>query len=205
MSRISRLFLSLWGDGNWTQFISLKLFGTPRVSRQKSRDIPPKSLVPWVSKDIPNFLAPTPSREDPHPTRRYPDQKVWVWVPFPSSISLVLFSQDFDDMAVMNQKNPRVRKICVRNSGAGNARVNFMDAWKKCALSAGKTHVHKVPRFGGGGVIWVFLGGGSADFIFMGARIFLNEVPCFFFFLAGFHLLLTGEKSREKGVREARC
>ena len=26
----------------------------------------------------------------------------------------------------------------------------------------------------GGGVFWVFWGGGSADFIFMGARIFLN-------------------------------
>ena len=33
-----------------------------------------------------------------------------------------------------------------------------------------KTHVHKIPRFRGG-VFWVF-GGGSADFIFMGARIF---------------------------------
>ena len=32
-----------------------------------------------------------------------------------------------------------------------------------------KTHVHKIPRFGGG-----FGGGGSADFIFMGARIFLS-------------------------------
>ena len=31
-----------------------------------------------------------------------------------------------------------------------------------------KTHVHKIPRFFGG-----FWGGGSADFIFMGARIFL--------------------------------
>ena len=29
------------------------------------------------------LLAPTPSRVgDPHPTRRYPDQKVWVWIPF---------------------------------------------------------------------------------------------------------------------------
>ena len=27
----------------------------------------------------------------------------------------------------------------------------------------------------GGGVFWVFGGGGSADFIFMGARIFLSE------------------------------
>ena len=74
----------------------------------------------------------------------------------------------------MNQKNPRVRKIRVRNSGAGNGCANFMDAWKKCVLSAGlekmrsfcrSTHVHKIPRFGGGG---------SADFMFMGARIFLN-------------------------------
>ena len=32
-----------------------------------------------------------------------------------------------------------------------------------------KTYVHKIPRFMGG-----FGGGGSADFIFMGARIFLN-------------------------------
>ena len=22
--------------------------------------------------------------EDPHPTHRYPDQKVWVWIPFSS-------------------------------------------------------------------------------------------------------------------------
>ena len=34
-------------------------------------------------------------------------------------------------------------------------------------------HVHKIPRFGGGD-IW-FGGGGSADFIFMGAGIFLTE------------------------------
>ena len=32
--------------------------------------------------------------------------------------------------ANMSQKNPRVRKISVRNSGAGNGCVNFMDAWK---------------------------------------------------------------------------
>ena len=40
----------------------------------------------------------------------------------------------------------------------------------------GKNHVHKIPRFRGGGVFWVFFwGGGSADFIFMGARIFLRR------------------------------
>ena len=41
-----------------------------------------------------------------------------------------------------------------------------------------QNHVHKIPRFRGGGVFWVFGGGGggeSADFIFMGARIFLIQ------------------------------
>ena len=39
-----------------------------------------------------------------------------------------------------------------------------------------KNHVHKIPRFRGGGVFGVLGGGGeSADFIFMGARVFLIE------------------------------
>ena len=76
------------------------------------------------------------------------------------------------------QRNPRVRKISVRNSGAGNGRANFMGAWKNCILSAGKPHVHKIPRFRGGyfGFSFGGGGGGSADFIFMGAGIFLSIV-----------------------------
>ena len=70
------------------------------------------------------------------------------------------------------QKNPRVRKIRVRNSGAGNGCANFMDTWKKCLLSAGKTMSVKFPFFGG---FYLGGGGGSADFIFMGARIFLRN------------------------------
>ena len=41
-----------------------------------------------------------------------------------------------------------------------------------------KSHVHKIPRFrgAGGGTLGFFLGGGgSSDFIFMGARIFLRK------------------------------
>ena len=34
-------------------------------------------------------------------------------------------------------------------------------------------HAHKIPCFRGGGYFGFFLGGGSADFIFMDARIFL--------------------------------
>ena len=33
-----------------------------------------------------------------------------------------------------NQKNPRVRKIFVRDSGAGNGCANFMDAWKNASV-----------------------------------------------------------------------
>ena len=36
-----------------------------------------------------------------------------------------------------------------------------------------KNHVHIIPRFRGGGILGFGGGGGSADFIFMGARIFL--------------------------------
>ena len=47
-----------------------------------------------------------------------------------------------------------------------------MDAWKNASVLQEKP-VHKILVLGGG-VFWVFGGGGgSADFIFMGARIFL--------------------------------
>ena len=39
-----------------------------------------------------------------------------------------------------------------------------------------KTHGHKIPRFRGGGYFGFWGGGGgSADFIFLGARIFLSS------------------------------
>ena len=37
----------------------------------------------------------------------------------------------------------------------------------------GKSHVHKFLVLGGGGILGFGGGGGSADFVFMGARIFL--------------------------------
>ena len=45
--------------------------------------------------------------------------------------------------------------------------------WKNAFFLQEKTHAHKIPRFGGGGVFWV-LGGGKCRFYFMGARIFLS-------------------------------
>ena len=71
------------------------------------------------------------------------------------------------------QKSPRVRKILVRNSGAGNGRANFMGAWKNAFSLQENLHVLNIPRFRGGG-FGLGGGGGSADFIFMGAGIFLT-------------------------------
>ena len=55
-------------------------------------------------------------------------------------------------MLLQGQKDPRVFKIFVRISGAGNGCATFMGDW-------------------GGGIL-VSFGWGSADFIFMGAWIF---------------------------------
>ena len=71
------------------------------------------------------------------------------------------------DLEHPNQKNPRVRKIRVRNSGAGNGCANFMDTWKKCVLSAGKPMSIKFCVFGGG---WG--GGGGVPILFLWARGF---------------------------------
>ena len=41
----------------------------------------------------------------------------------------------------------------------------------KCVLSAEKTHVHKIPRFRGGGILGFFLGG-EVPILFLWAREF---------------------------------
>ena len=79
------------------------------------------------------------------------------------------------------QKNPRVRKILVRNSGAGNGCANFMDTWKNAFFLQENRHVHKIPCFGGGG-IWGFRGGGVPIF-FYGRGDFSEFMPYELFLL----------------------
>ena len=55
-------------------------------------------------------------------------------------------------------------------SGAGNGCANFMGVWKNAFFLHENLMPIKFLVLGGGGVFWV-LRGGSADFIFMGARI----------------------------------
>ena len=70
------------GAKNWRQTLFfLKLFGHPRdIPPKIPRDISPESLV-FLGFEGTLWLPPL-HVEEPHPTRRYPDQKVWVCAPF---------------------------------------------------------------------------------------------------------------------------
>ena len=76
----------MWGTKIEHNFFS-QTFGHRRDILSKSRDIRPKKF------DFPGFeghtehFGPHPfAWKTPTPTRKYPDQKVWVWVPFSSLI-----------------------------------------------------------------------------------------------------------------------
>ena len=51
-----------------------------------------------------------------------------------------------------------------------------MDTWKNAFFLQENRHVHKIPPWGGGGFGVLGGGGGSADFIFMGAGTFLKDL-----------------------------
>ena len=61
-----------------TNFFFSNFSGTPGISRQNPGISRQKSLISLVSRDILNFLAPPLRVEDPYPTGKYPDSKVWV-------------------------------------------------------------------------------------------------------------------------------
>ena len=69
------------------------------------------------------------------------------------------------------KKKPRVIKLFARNSGAGNGCANFTGAWKIAFFLQENPPCPQKFLVLGGGVFGVGVGG-SADFIFMGARTF---------------------------------
>ena len=95
-----------------------------------------------------------------------------------------------------SQKNPRVRKIRVRNSGPETAAPILWTPRISAFFLQENLHVHKIPRFGGGGEILGLGGGGSADFIFMGAGIFL--ILSSLFNCERVSVLLTLQKPRKE-------
>ena len=66
------------------KFFFSNFSGTAGISQQNPGISRQKSLISLLSRGIPNFLPPPLHVEDPHPTGRYPDPKVWVWVRFSS-------------------------------------------------------------------------------------------------------------------------
>ena len=73
----------------------------------------------------------------------------------------------------LNQKKPRVRKMFCPQFWGRKWLCQFYGRLEKCVHSAGKNHAHKIPRFRGGGVFWVFWGGGGkCRFYFYGREDF---------------------------------
>ena len=127
-------------------------FPLPEQKKQKNYPKRPPSLLPKTSQ----------------PWRLYTDAEL------PSIVNsrTIVWGKHF-------QKNPRVHKISVRNSGAGNGCANFMGTWKNCVLSAGKPMSIKFLVLGG--VFWVFWGG-EVPILFLWARGFFwhllrNKLP----------------------------
>ena len=76
-----------------------------------------------------------------------------------------------------HQKNPNVRSFSACGSRAEYGCANFMGAWDFCSFCRRTSMSIKFLVFGGGGYfVFFFGGGGSANYIFMGARIFLITV-----------------------------
>ena len=72
---------------------------------------------------------------------------------------------------MISQKSPRDRKIFCPQFWGRKWLRQFYGRLEKCVLSAGKTHVRKIPPFMGGGV-----GGGECRFYFYGREDF-SEYP----------------------------
>ena len=81
------------GVKNWTQtFFFSNFSGTSGISRQN----PAKKFgFPGLQRTYRTFWPPPLHVEDPHPTRKYLDQKVWVWVPFSSLLQARNYLKNF--------------------------------------------------------------------------------------------------------------
>ena len=84
-----------------------------------------------------------------------------------------------EEEEAIHQKNSRVRKMFVRNSGAGNGCANFMGTWKNALFLQEKPMSIKFLLLGGGymgGVFWVFGGGGGVPNLIYGREDFSEYV-----------------------------
>ena len=98
---------------------------------------------------------------------------------------LVLFCHTFrtKSSGPFYLKNPRVRKISCPQFWGRKWLRQFYGYVEKLRSFCKKTHVHKIPRFrGGGGILGFGGGGGKCRFYFYGRKDFADFSPCFSIF-----------------------
>ena len=77
------------GAKNWTQLFFSRTFeisGAAGISQQNPGISAQKVWFPWFWGTYRTFWPPPLHMEDPYPTGKYPNSKVWVWVLFPCLI-----------------------------------------------------------------------------------------------------------------------
>ena len=95
------------GNENWTQTFFSQTFRAPPGYPGKVPGYPAQKVwFPWFRGTYRTFWPPPVHVEDPYPTGKYPDQKVWVWVPF-SSLRVVGIT-----FVLPRCSGARVRNIC---------------------------------------------------------------------------------------------
>ena len=81
--RTSEMTTNLGPKTEQKTFFFLKFFGRLQDIPAKSRNIPPKKFdFPGSEGHAKTFWSSLLHVEDPYPTGKYPDSKVWVWVLF---------------------------------------------------------------------------------------------------------------------------
>ena len=98
----------LLGNENWTQTFFSQTFRAPPGYPGKIPGYPAQKVwFPWFRGTYRTFWPPPVHVEDPYPTGKYPDQKVWVWVPFSSLTYRIGKCPHKQNRERINQKYPK--------------------------------------------------------------------------------------------------
>ena len=116
----------------------LRLFGHRRDIPAKSRDIPPQKVwFPWFRGTYRTFW-PQPFRvEDPHPTGKYRDSKVWVCAPF-SCLKLISCGPNLEThpsrLNFPHERDDGLQGWDLRESWGGTSHLSGMS--KRCKVKS---------------------------------------------------------------------
>ena len=124
-SETGRLFCQTFlGNGNWTQTFFSQTFRVPPYPGKIPGYPAQKVWFPWFRGTYRTFWPPPVHVEDPYPTGKYPDQKVWVWVPF-SSLIFLIPGQEGPRASCSSSGVPNCKMSCVPKPQFENFRAKF--------------------------------------------------------------------------------